>query len=284
MKHLIIDGLNFFYRARSGFQGGPHPLMFNFYRSLRALVEMHKPNRVHYVLEGHPKARHEALPTYKANREILPEDPHFAEKVADMVKFHNDYNDVLELLANAFPIDVVQHADHECDDVIANLAENIGIRNPEDEIVIVSSDTDFIQLLRVPNIFLYNPVKKSFVDCPIYDYVLWKALRGDACDNIPGIPGIGDKTATTICVEHTNGNSTKLQALQRDPEKASIIARNVNLIKFHNFSDEEWRDVTTTRAICDMSRAKEIFQKYEFNSIVNDKSWAKFVSTFEQLS
>ena len=70
-----------------------------------------------------------------------------------------------------------------------------------DDVTIISSDSDFTQLLNSfeENFRIYNPVKKSFVEKPDYDYVTWKALRGDPTDNIAGIPGVGDKTAEKLC-------------------------------------------------------------------------------------
>ena len=95
-------------------------------------------------------------------------------------------------------IQVIRHADYECDDVIAHLTH---VCMSEDQCVIVSTDTDFIQLLNKENVQLFNPIRKVFIQYPEYDYVTWKALRGDAADNIPGIKGVGDKTASKLAVD-----------------------------------------------------------------------------------
>ena len=104
-----------------------------------------------------------------------------------------------------------------------------------DDVTIVSSDSDFIQLLNIEryDIQIYNPIKKIFVETPDYDYVTWKALRGDATDNIPGIPGIGDKTATKIVKD-----PQKMKALLENETKRKIFEKNVNLIRLVDFSND----------------------------------------------
>ena len=70
----------------------------------------------------------------------------------------------------------------------------------DDNTVILSSDTDFIQILNLypDNVKLYNPISKSYRQNTDYDYVAWKAMVGDRADNIPGVKGIGKKTANKI--------------------------------------------------------------------------------------
>lgn len=279
MKVLIIDGMNFMHRARAGFQLGPHPLMFNFFRGLRAQIELHKPDRVFYVLEGHPKHRHEALPEYKANRELQVEDPDYVKKVDEMSRFFEGNNDILELMMKCFPITLVKHPDYECDDTIHNIVKAYCDDSSEDKVtcVIVSSDTDFIQTIqRYKKCRLYNPMKKSWVTAPEYDYVTWKALRGDGSDNIPGIPGIGDKTAEKLMI-----NLEALdEYLQSSPENMAIFQRNIGLIRLHDFTDSDLEAIQRHQAKPNWDRVKEVFTSYGFKSIVNDKSWKKFVDTF----
>lgn len=243
-------------------------------------MNLHKPDRVFYVLEGHPKARHEALPEYKANRELLPDDPDFVRKVDEMKRFFAGHTDVLELLMKAFPVTICKHADHECDDTIYNLCRTFldydGLASG-DEVVVASNDSDFTQLpQQFYGVKVWNMMTKKWVEPPPYDYVKWKALRGDGCDNIPGIPGIGDKTATKIMED-----PALMSSLLNDPEKAAIFERNVNLIHFHDFSEEEFEGMVTHVGKADWEKAKEVFASYHFNSIINDKSWKTFTETFE---
>jgi hypothetical protein len=186
-----------------------------------------------------------------------------------------------------FPVVVMQHPDFECDDVAHNIARKIMDKStpgttPEDEAIIVSSDTDFIQSLQsVPGVKLYNAMKKTFVEAPPYDYVMWKALRGDGSDNIPGIPGCGDKTATKLV---TGSPDDLTSFLLKSPERGSIFERNTTLIRFHEFMAEDWEGVRRHTGVADWDRVKEVFSSYGFKSITDEKPWKKFVDTFERAS
>lgn len=374
VKLLLIDGANFFHRARAGFQEGPHPLLFNFFRNLRALIGQHSPDRVVYVMEGHPKARHAESSDYKANRKVDETLPENAAKVKENQRLFSGYADIMELMTKHFPITVVKHPDHECDDVIHNLAreaafsvgapvkmsesfkvrlkgacgkagKHLGPFDPDDptscdscswphvdefgesvgkvaglcdfnncapddpgwdpnklgpeldirwqpdnirfaygkqelvplvEVVIASSDSDFIQSLAFPWVKLWNMAKKQFVERPPYDYAQWKALKGDATDNIKGVPGVGEKTATRLVTD-----PERFAAFLSDPEKARVYERNVRLIRFHEFTDETWKDLITLRGDSDWNSVRKVFDSFGFKSITNDKTWQKFVQTFE---
>jgi DNA polymerase-1 len=218
VKILFIDGHNFMHRARSGFQLGDYNVVYNFFRSLKPLIEQFGPNRVYFTLEGHPKKRYELLPEYKANRIVDQTTEAGQEKHKSLADFHRQADVIVNMLALHFPISVMKHADFEADDLIFNV-----IRNASEavEFTVVSTDTDFIQLLqKFPNVKLYNPVTKAFVEAPEYDYVHWKALRGDGSDNVPGIPGVGDKTA-----EEVMNDEDKLRALLT--EHGATFSRNV---------------------------------------------------------
>ena len=165
----------------------------------------------------------------------------------------------------------------ECDDTIATYASLHARKG--DDVTIVSSDTDFIQLLNVfeDNFRIYNPVKKSFVVKPDYDYVTWKALRGDKTDNILGIPGIGDKTAEKI----VNDPSLLKETLEND-EKRKIFERNVNLIRLVDFSnslDQAESHVGTSN----FEQAREAFEQMEFTSMLKESTWKKYCDTFKNL-
>lgn len=264
--------MNQCHRARSGFKLGPAPVVFNFFRQFKALVEEFKPNRVYVVLEGRPVKRHEALAEYKANRVISEDDPRREE----LLKFFAQKDVIVDLLTKHFPVSVVRHPTSECDDTIANLVRRSSTAIPW---VIASSDTDFIQLLQErDNLRLYNPVRKEFVEAPDYPYVTWKALRGDATDNIPGIPGVGDKTAEKLA-----SDPDLLSAFLNKPEIAPIFERNYELISFMEWSDEDRSLMTSSTPAKDWQTVKSVFENYGFSSIVKDESWSKFVKTFDVL-
>lgn len=292
MKLLLIDGANFAHRARAGFQLGPNAFMFNFFRNLRALVDLIKPDHVAYVLEGKPVARNALHSEYKANRAIAEDDPNREKKTSERDAFFTAYAESLALLQEAFPVTVVRHPTHECDDVIHNMALEF-LKDPGylrvrestegDEVVIVSSDTDFIQSLQADErIKLYNAMKKEWVTAPPYNYVAWKALRGDGSDNIPGIPGVGDKTAAKLVSGNLVENLKPF--FDKDPGRAEVFERNTNLIRFHAFSDEDWGGVTVRFGKADWTRVRQVFEGYGFASILKDKTWEKFTTTFDAAS
>jgi len=272
MTILCVDFMNQCHRARSGFKLGPAPVVFNFFRQFKALVDEFKPNRVYVVLEGRPVKRHEALSAYKANRVISEDDPRRSE----LLKFFAQKDSIVELLVKYFPVSVVRHPTSECDDTIANLVRRSSTAVPW---VIASSDTDFIQLLQErDNLKLYNPVRKAYVDAPDYPYVTWKALRGDATDNVPGIPGVGDKTAEKLA-----SDPDLLSEFLSKPEVAPLFERNYGLINFMEWSDEEREMMTSSAPTKDWDTVKTVFENYGFGSIVKDESWRKFTQTFDAL-
>lgn len=273
MTILCIDFMNAAHRARSGFKMGPAPVVFNFFRQFKALVDEFKPNRVYVVLEGRPVKRYEALTEYKANRVIDESDPQYRE----MQKFYAQKDVIVDLLVKNFPVSVVRHPRSECDDTIYNLINRSTTAVPW---TVVSSDTDFIQLLQeFSHVQLWNPVKKEHVKAPDnYDYITWKAMRGDPTDNIPGIPGVGDKTAEKLACD-----PDALAKFLEDPERAAIFTRNYDLVKFMTWTDEDRADMTSSAPSKDWQAVKSVFEGYSFSSMVKEESWQKFTRAFEQL-
>ena len=272
MTILCIDFMNIAHRARSGFQTGEFPVVYNFFRQFKALVEQFKPTRVYVVLEGRPIARHQSMPEYKANRVVPVDDP----RRDDLERFFKQTDVILGLLSKHFPVSVVRHPTSEADDTIANLVRT---STPIVPWTIVSSDTDFIQLLQEhSHVSLYNPVKKQFVTAPDYPYLTWKALRGDATDNISGIPGIGDKTA-----EKVSSDPDLLVETLSDPAKAEIFQRNYDLIEFRRWTNDEATQMTSSSPNVDWQSTKDAFDGMGFQSITKDGYWQKFMAVFSSL-
>lgn len=278
MTILVLDFMNACHRARSGFTSGDHSVVFNFFRGLRALVEQFKPTCVYVVDEGTPRARRALLPEYKANRVVSDDDPRRAE----LAKFFAQVDLIRDIIKNYFPVSFVRHPDYEADDTIANLVER---SSSSASWVIVSSDTDFIQLLgQDHDVKLYNPVRKEYVDCPPdYSYLVWKALRGDPTDNVPGIPGVGDKTAVKLARSLAGGIDEFAVWLAEDPERHSLLERNMDLIGFEYWDDESARGMTCSTPQPSWSDVVARFESYGFKSLLQEKTWTKFTSTFDTL-
>ena len=264
MKVLLLDAYNLIHRARSGFTKGEYPIIYNFFRGVRPIIEKFDPDKVFFVLEGKPKFR-ETLSkgTYKSNR-VSPGD-----------SFHRQKASIINIISECFPFEIVRHPELECDDVIATMASIY----KKEKCTIVSSDSDFIQLLNVfDNVEIYNPIKKIFIEKPEYDYVTWKALRGDATDNIVGIRGIGDKTANKLVKD-----PAMLKETLDDPKKREIFEKNINLIRLVDFSND-LSMLESKKGKKDFDKLKNIFNDLGFNTITKDKSWEKYIKTFEGIT
>ena len=212
MRHvLVIDGLNLIHRARVAMREAEHGCTFAALRSIRSLIDRFKPDVAYFVMEGVPRRRIEASEgTYKAQRVGMDDT------------FRNQKRQITDIISRHLPVIVTRHPDYEADDVIAHLATHV---HSGDRVTIVSTDTDFTQLISRDDrrISLYSPIKDIFVEAPPYDYVRWKARRGDGADNIPGIPGIGDKRAETLVTE-----SGALEAyFAKKPETLALAAERL---------------------------------------------------------
>jgi len=272
-KILIIDGANFMYRARAGFQLGDFNVVYNFVRNLRSLVEQMAPTRVYFTLEGAPRRQLEKLPTYKANR--IGRDDHQEGKRSEE-DYRRQNQIIVRILEHMLPVTVVQHPDFEADDLIYNLIKR---SSSAIEWTVVSTDSDFIQLLQqFSNVKLYNPVTKKYVQAPDYEYVVWKALRGDGSDNIPGIPGIGDVRATELANDYD-----ELCRLRANATFEEQFKRNFDLIHFQAWSDEEALKMRSSGAPRNWDLIKEQFEDMAFKSMLKEGTWDKFVATFDPL-
>ena len=169
---------------------------------LRRLVERHHPEYLGWVHDAGLSFRHETYPAYKATRERL--------EPALQADFDTGIERVTELLA-AYRIPVLELDGFEADDVIGTLARQAGEQALET--VIVSGDKDFVQLIR-PGVKVLNPwhgrpgrTTEKWWDMdnaterlgvPPHLVVDYLALLGDASDNVPGVRGIGEKTAHAL--------------------------------------------------------------------------------------
>lgn len=263
-KILILDGYNLLYRARYSARwqkAGPHTITYNFYRSLRKLVEDLQGDKVYFVLEGEPTARLEAASDYKGTRKYEVDENYSAQK-----------KEIIEALIENMPITVVRHPNYECDDIVAHLAYK---EHPEDDVVIVSTDTDFYQVFAEhKSIQVYNPIKKHYVDAPDFDYVTWKALKGDSSDNIKGFKGVGDVTALNLA----NSSTLLNEFINKVPGRLETFKHNLFMIRFHEVTNPDL--IERSRSEFNADALLNQFTKFGFNSIIKEKPWKKFVETF----
>ena len=238
-KLLVIDGANVLYRAFFAIaslnapDGHPTNALFGFIRILRQLRQQWMPTHWVVVFDGGlPARRTDILPSYKAQR------PHMPDDLRRQLEPVNDY------LARACIASVRMEA-QEADDVIATVAVHAG----EDcEVLVATSDKDAFQLIS-PAISVVPPVQTGqrmgrqevFDKCGAYPEQIadWLALTGDSVDNIPGIPGLGPKTAAKLLAEFgTLANiMTRLDAVKPDRIREAlranidVLPRNAELVR-----------------------------------------------------
>ncbi len=173
--------------------GLPTEAVYVFTNMLRKLVREHKPDYLAVVWEGEgPTFRDDAFEHYKANREAMPED------LATQLP-------LIRKLLDAMCIPVVKEDGFEADDSIGALAKQAAEHDVD--VFVVSSDKDLMQLVG-DRVWFLNPMKnnmiydakgvKEFMGVEPKQIIDLLALKGDAVDNIPGAPGIGEKGALQL--------------------------------------------------------------------------------------
>ncbi len=175
--------------------------IFGFVNTLEELLSKEKPTHLAVAFDpAGPNFRHVMYPEYKANRDETPED---IKKSIPYIK---------EIL-KAYTIPILQIDGYEADDVIGTLAKTA--ERDGYKVYMMTPDKDYIQLLS-DNIFIYKPSRsgsgiemvdkhKACADFKLKDPVQFidiLALMGDSSDNIPGAPGVGEKTAMKLIEEY----------------------------------------------------------------------------------
>ena len=210
---LLIDGLNIFLRAFAvngslNEKGVPVGGITGFMKSLAFAIREMEPTRVIVTYDGAggSKRRRKINPQYKANRtpkRVTKFDAFNSledEKEAMKIQFRRLLS-YLELL----PIDVYSIDNVEADDVIAYLAQNV----LENEVIIMSADQDFLQLVN-DRIVVWSPNKKKYYTeeqifteygIPAHNFLMYKCLMGDKSDNLEGIKGLGPKKVAKVIPE-----------------------------------------------------------------------------------
>ncbi len=211
---FLVDGYALIYRAFFALisrplttsRGENTSAVWGIANFLQRMLAKHQPDYLGWVHDSGLSFRHETYPEYKATREKLTE-----ELQAD---FDRGMERIVQLLA-AYDIPVISLPGYEADDVIGTLARQGAAAGLE--VVVVSGDKDFQQLVQ-PHVWLLNPgrggpasVEEQWVGMEnaserlgvpperVTDYL---ALVGDSSDNVPGVKGIGDKTARALVAEY----------------------------------------------------------------------------------
>ena len=278
----LIDGNSIAYRA---FYALPEDLatksgqvtnaVFGFTRMLIRLLKDYHPDGIAVAWDvSRQTFRTESFPEYKAQREKAPD--HFRSQLPLM-------DEVLQTL----DITQLREEGFEADDIIATLTRN-GIAAGW-EILIVTGDRDAFQLIEKTVKVVYT--RRGISDIVLADegyveekygirpdqYVEYAALRGDTSDNLPGVPGVGEKTASRLIAEHGDLDNLFLSVTDLTPKLKENLAAHreqvflnrelmrlvddMNLgVEIEDLRTREW----------DRNQVKDLFDSLEFHSMWSD--------------
>jgi 5''-3'' exonuclease (including N-terminal domain of PolI) len=284
---FLIDGYALIYRAFFALisrplttaRGENTSAAWGVVNFLQRLSLAHKPEYLGWVHDSGLSFRHERYPAYKATREKLTEE------------LQNDFDTGMERICQileAYRIPILSLKGYEADDVIGTLARQ-AVENAMD-VVIVSGDKDFQQLVR-PCVWLLNPgrggpagVEESWVSIEngcerlgvpparVTDYL---AMVGDSSDNVPGVKGIGEKTARDLVSEFGDLEAilaaapglTKKRPREALIEHAGLARLSKELVTIKEDLPMSLSLDTLRVKEPDHARLRQIFVELEFNTL-----------------
>jgi len=278
-KHIyLIDGSSFVYRAfyalgyLSTSRGQVTNAVYGFTNMLLKLLREGQPQYLAVAFDlAAPTFRHFQFEQYKATRPPTPET--LSEQIP-----------LIKEIIRAFNFPIYEIEGYEADDVIGTIAHKAV--EESFEVYIVSADKDTLQLVG-PHIKILNPYKEEtiFYDenkvkerygVPPNKIVDLLGLAGDVSDNIPGVPGIGDKTAAELIKQFgtlenllTNIDSVsgdrKRENLRNFAEQA-LLGKKLAILDTNVPLNIDWKDCQVKEP--DHSRLLQLFQKLEFRSLI----------------
>ena len=284
---MLIDGNSLTYRAFFALptdlttaSGQVTNAVYGFTSMLINLVRDQQPDQVIVAFDRpEPTFRHQALDTYKANRSEAP----------DILR---QQMGLVRQVVDALALPVVERAGFEADDLIATLAAEG--RDQGYEVIIVTGDRDSYQLVEDPLVkVLYN--KRGVSDYALYDeagilertgvppdrYVEYAALRGDPSDNLPGVPGVGEKTAAKLIMtyggldgifDHVEDQTPKLRANLAEHE--AQVRSNAELMRLIRDVELDYSLGDLHRGQVDPDELRKLFDFLEFHSLADRLSEA----------
>ncbi|HEY6697585.1 MAG TPA: DNA polymerase I [Acidimicrobiales bacterium] len=277
---ILIDGNSLTYRAFFALptdlataSGQVTNAVFGFTSMLINLMRDHGHRRMAVAFDRpEPTFRHERVDTYKANRQAAPD---ILRQQIGLVR------QVVETLG----IRVLELPRYEADDIIATLATQG--RDAGLDVVVVTGDRDAYQLVEDPHVkVLYN--RRGVSDYVLYDeagieertgvpptlYLQYAALRGDTSDNLPGVPGVGEKTAAKLVTtyggidgifEHLDEQTPKLRASLGQHEDQ--VRQNAELMKLICDAPVGVTVDELDRRPPDVGEVRRLFDFLEFHSL-----------------
>lgn len=282
MKLFLIDAYALIYRSYYAFIKNPRinskgvntSAVFGFINTLEDVLKREQPTHIAVAFDPKgPTFRHEAFEQYKAQREETP------EVIRQSVP-------VIKEVIQAYHIPILEVPYYEADDVIGTVAKQAAANGFE--VYMMTPDKDYGQLV-ADHIYMYRPKFGGDYEVLGVSEVLEKyqlqsteqvidllGLMGDTADNIPGCPGIGEKTAQKLLaefgsIENLLANTDKLKGAQKKK-----VEENVEQIRFSKFLATIKTDVPITfdaelckRVAPDEDRLVELYTELEFKTFIN---------------
>ena len=281
-KIVLIDGHSILNRAFYGVPDltnadGLHTnAVYGFLNIMFKILDQEKPEYLTVAFDVHaPTFRHEMFEEYKGTRKPM------AEELRQQVP-------VIKEVLQAMGIKIVEKAGLEADDIlgtISRMSERRGL-----EVSVISGDRDLLQLatehvkIRIPKTkkgqteiedYYAEDVLNAYQVTPT-EFIDLKALMGDTSDNIPGLPGVGEKTATKIITEYHSIENAHEHASELKPPRASkaiiehwdlaVLSKTLATIKLDAEIDYEFADAKLGNLYTD--EAYVYFQKLQFKNLL----------------
>lgn len=279
---FLLDGMALVYRAHFALIRNPiinskrqnMSAVFGFTNTLLNILENHQPTHIGVAFDTkEPTPRHILYPEYKAQRDAMPED--LAAALPEVKR-----------IIKAFNIPVIEQPGFEADDIIGTLAK-LADDQGDYHTFMVTPDKDFAQLVSETT-SMWKPGRKgSDVEVMGVPEILnhWEIERteqvidilglwGDASDNIPGVPGIGEKTAKKLVaaygsVEGLLANTHKLKGKQKDNvinnREQALLSKELVKIILDVPTDVSFEELEINSR--DDQTIKNLFTEFEFNSL-----------------
>ena len=277
---MLIDGHSLTYRAffalpadMATASGQVTNAVYGFTAMLINLFRDHTPDHIAVAFDlPEPTFRHERVSTYKDGREKAPDI--LLQQLG-----------LVRQVVEALNIPIVERSGFEADDVIATLATEG--RDRECNVIVVTGDRDSYQLVEDPWVkVLYN--KRGVSDYAFYDeagieertgvhpnlYVPYAALRGDKSDNLPGVPGVGEKTAAKLINKYGGISGIYENMDDHTPKLTENLAANEENVRLNEEVMVLIRDVPLDVSVdelrmggFDPNEVRELFDFLEFRTL-----------------
>ena len=280
---LLIDGHSQAYRAYFGMKtplstrtGELTGAVYGFARKLLSVIKEYKPDEVAVAFDLGDTWRHSEFSDYKATRDAMPDE------------MRTQMERITELL-QAFNIPIVTYPNYEADDVLGTLSLQAG--QVGNDVLILTGDRDMFQLIDERVKILYtsggpNPVTSVYGLAELAErytlspaqFIDLKALTGDSSDNIPGVAGVGEKTAAKLLtqygsldnlyahIDEISGPKTRQSLIDGRPQ----VERNKRLVTIVRDLDLVYDPEACQLSSYDQDAVVTLFQALEFRSLLKE--------------